>query len=220
MVKWLISILIVVLLAVLGIVYIGILKTERIAKTAESDDIVYSVRPVVINDSILRDMRSEDRYKQLRSIPYLEENNAIGLIEELTHDDTPAVINEAIGALARLNSVESVPVLLDVYEENRVREDGYGESIRLQVIDALGDIGSSTSVNFLSNEFKQDESLIYHEHILDALIKINSKDSLPALQGYLENLENNPPPDDWIELRFQWNRIKDKVRSAINEINE
>lgn len=163
----------------------------------------------------------ENPYNQAEGIAALEViggEESIEKLEDLLDSLSPSTISKAIEALGRLKAKEAIPKLENLYKNSQIRIDGYGPSIRMDILDALGNIQDENAVDFLGQQFSSNESIMYKDHILDAFQKIKSKNSLPYLKEYKTYLENNPGPEDFKELRFLINNAKDKTEKIIQAI--
>jgi len=163
--------------------------------------------------------RKQEAIEQLISIG---DRPSIERIEELTQDNTPAVVNRALSALGELKSAESIPIIEEAFNENEIRQDGYGKSIRINAVNALGEIGSENSVDVLAAALaKKDVS--FGSYVVDAMKKIGSKKSLPYLEEYkafLDNqLENMPKDEEIGEYRYIWEQADKQVKEAIDQLN-
>lgn len=163
-------------------------------------------------------LASDNPYLKTDAIVYLERegtDNAISKINLLLWDPTPLVVIEAASALSRVSNKQSAQELIAAFHYNKVRIDGYGESIREAIIDALGYIKSRDAVEILGEEFKAKGSLIYRDHIVDALSSIGGHEANQYLSHYLNYLIENPPPTDWPELFDSWKDAVNKVQDII-----
>lgn len=198
-----------------------VVKKEKEKKEEEAKAIPKIEVPQ--KEIIKEKIAEENPYRQAEAIADLEiqgGNESINQIEEYLESPTPSTIIEAVGALGRLQAKDSIDQLEDLYQNSIVRIDGYGQPIRTAIIDALGNIKDEQAVDFLGEQFKLGEGLMYDDHLLDAFEQIGSKRSLPYLEGYLGYLEANPGPEDFSDLRFLINEAKKKTERIIQEIKE
>lgn len=166
-------------------------------------------------------LHDKNPYKVSEAIAILEQKGgteSIEQLEELFNSPTPSIIMDSVAALGRMQAKESIDSLENLYTNNLTRVDGYGQSVRSEIIIALGNIKDEKAVDFLGNEFNRNESLPYKDLILDAHEKIGSKKSLPYLEEYEKFLEANPGPEDFPELRFLVNEAKEKTKRIIEAI--
>lgn len=166
-------------------------------------------------------LNDKNPYKVSEAIAILEEKGgkeSIEQLEELFNSPTPSIIMDSVAALGRMQAKESVDNLENLYTNNITRVDGYGQSVRSEIIVALGNIKDEKAVDFLGTEFSRNESLPYKELLLDAHEKIGSKKSLLYLEEFKNFLEANPGPEDFPEIRFLVNEAKERTERIIEEI--
>lgn len=166
-------------------------------------------------------LHDKNPYIVSEAIATLEEKGgkeSIEQLEELFNSPTPSIIMDSVAAIGRMQAKEAVEKLEDLYMNSITRIDGYGQSVRSEIIIALGNIKDDSAVDFLGNEFNRNESLPYKELLLDAHEKIGSKKSLPYLEEFKNFLEANPGPEDFIELKFLVNEAKKKTQRIIEDI--
>lgn len=191
----------------------GVAKEELVVQEEEEAEVIG------MTEEELKDaLRSENPYIKTDAIAYLESNGserAIMRIQELLFDDSASVVIEAALALGRTSKVGAVKDLVYSFQQNRVRIDGYGEAIRESIIYALGQIGSEEAVPLLGEEFFAQGTLVYRDHIVDALAKIGGRESAYYLEQYLNFLLENPPSDDWKAFKSAWKQAVDKVENTI-----
>lgn len=200
-------------------------KPELVVKKEEKKEEAKAIPKVEVpkKEAIKEKIEEKNPYRQAEAIADLEVqggNESINQIEGYLGSPTPSTIIEAVGALGRLQAKDSINQLEDLYQNSIVRVDGYGQPIRTAIIDALGNIKDETAVDFLGEQFKLGEGLMYDDHLLDAFDQIGSKQSLPYLEEYLRYLEANPGPEDFSDLRFLINEAKKKTERIIQEIKE
>lgn len=169
-------------------------------------------------------IESGNPYKKQEAIETLVaigDEASVQAIQKLTEDKTPSVINRALVALGELKSEESIPLIDKVFEDNQVRQDGYGESIRINAVDALGAIGSEKSVEMLGNELSK-RNVSFGSHVVGALEKIGSAKALPYLEEYNtffdEQLANMPGAEEIGEYRYVWEQSAKQVKEAIEKL--
>lgn len=174
-----------------------------------------------IKEEIIEEkISSKNPYEQSEAIAILKlkgGKESVQQLEEKLDNPNPTVIMEAVSALGSLEAKDAIDKLETLYEDSMIRVDGYGQAIRTEIIDALGNIKDERAVDFLGKEFNAKESLMYKEHLLDAHEKIGSKKSIPYLEGYLKFIEEHPVKD-FPELKFLVNKAKEKTEQIIEEI--
>lgn len=208
--------------------------TKEIAKKPTEEK-----KPVVIEEVIIVPEKAE-RAPELKEIdakiasgnPYkkqeaietlvsIGDEASVKAIGQLTEDKTPSVVNRALVALGELKSVESIPLIEEVFEANQIRQDGYGESIRINAVDALGAIGSEKSVDMLGEELSK-RNVSFGSHVVGAMEKIGSKKALPYLDSYKtfldEQLANMPRAEEIGEYRYVWEQSAKQVNEAIDKL--
>lgn len=166
-------------------------------------------------------LHDKDPYRQSEAIAMLElqgGKESINQLEELLKSPTPAIIMESVAALGRMQAKDAVENLEKLYEDSTVRVDGYQQSIRSEIIIALGNIKDEKAIELLGNAFKGKDGLMYKDLLVEAHQKIGSKKSLPYLEEYLKFLEANPGPEDFEDLRFLINKSKERTEQVIEEI--
>lgn len=191
--------------------------TKKVADLGVVDEEVYM-------DEIEVKIASGNPYRQQEAIEALVDigdEASIRQIEALAKDDTPSVVNRALRALGELDSDSSIPLIEEVFEDNRIRQDGHGESIRINAVMALGEIGSEASVDMLGKELGR-RNVSFGFHVVEALEKIDSENSLPYLEKYGTFLEDNlaklPGAEEIGEYRYVWEQAVERNKEAINSI--
>lgn len=204
-------------------------KTEekRIPEPVRVEKEVIEVKGVekpIISEEISGKIASENPYRKQEAIEELVkigDEASVRQIEEFANDRTPAVVNSALNALGELKSEASIPLIDEVFKANEVRQDGYGESIRINAIDALGAIGSEKSVDMLGAQLPK-RNLILGSYVVTAMGKIGSEKSLPYLEEYQrflnEQLANMPGAEEIGEYRYVWEQADKQVKEAIDKI--
>ncbi len=207
---------------------------EIVKKPAEEKKAVVVEEVVIVPEKVERaeiwkeidsKIDSGNPYRKQEAIEALVaigDEASIKAIQKLTEDKTPSVINRALVALGELKSVESIPTIDEVFEANRIRQDGYGESIRINAIDALGNIRSEKSVDMLGTELSKKNNASLGAHMVTALEKIGSTKALPYLEEYNtfldEQLANLPGAEEIGEYRYVWEQFSKQVKEAIDKI--
>lgn len=180
-----------------------------------------AVKEPIKKETIEEKSSSENPYEQSEAIEGLKlqgGKESILKLEEILDSPNPAVIMEAISALGSLEAKDAIDKLEHLYENSLIRADGYGQAIRTEIIDALGNIKDEKAVDFLGKEFNSNESLMYKEHLLDAHEKIGSQKSIPYLESYLKFMEEHPVKD-FPQLKFLVDKAKEKTARMIEELN-
>lgn len=199
-------------------------KPKEIIKAEEKAIEPKELEKPIVSDEISAKIDSGNPYRKQEAIEELVtigDPASIRQIEDLTKDKTPSVVNRALNALGELKSEDSIPLIEEVFNTNEIRQDGYGESIRINAINALGDIGSGKSIDMLGTELS-NRNLILSSYIVTALDKIGSEKSLPYLEEYqsflTEQLANMPGAEEIGEYRFVWEQADKQVKETIDKI--
>lgn len=193
----------------------------QVNKEQQQVEVTPSVKPEINDTELEAKLHDKNPYKVAEGITALEEKGgkeSIEQLEELFNSPNPSVIMDSVAALGRMQAKEAVENLENLYTNSITRVNGYGQSVRGEIIVALGNIKDDKAVDFLGNEFNRNESLPYKDLLLDAHEKIGSKKSIPYLEEYAKFLEANPGPEDFPELRFLVNEAKEKTKRIIEEI--
>lgn len=195
---------------------------SKLARIESSSDSMQSMDAGFVDDAHLKEaLLSDNPYMKTDAIVYLEREGSeksMQTLKGLLWDPTPTVVMEAASALARKSDESFTRELIEVFNANRKRVDGYGEPIRVSIIDALGEIGSVDAAELLGEEFFTKGSLMYRDHIVDALARIGGSASSYYLEQYLSFLIDNPPPEDWYEMESAWKQAMEKVQNTIASI--
>ena len=183
-------------------------------------------KPMGVLDEVKMKIETGNPYRQQEAIDVLVgigDAAAVAQIEALAKDDTPSVVNRSLQALGELKSEASIPLINEVFAENEIRQDGHGESIRINAVMALGEIGSEESVPLLGEELEK-RNVSFGSHVVEAMIRIGSEKSLPYLKEYEtfldEQLANMPGADVIGEYRFVWEQAAKQTKEAIEKIKE
>lgn len=212
-----------------------VVKEEPIKQAPEEKEVIEVEEVKIIPEKIDQTeawkeieskIESGNPYKKQEAIETLVsigDEKSIKTIEQLTEDKTPSVVNRALLALGELKSEESIPLIDKVFEANRIRQDGYGESIRINAVDALGNIGSEKSIDMLGAELSK-KNASFGSHVIGAMEKIGSNKALPYLEEYKtfldEQLSNLPGAEEIGEYRYVWEQFAKQVNEAIDKIKE
>lgn len=161
------------------------------------------------------------KQEAIETLVAIGDEASIKTIEKLTEDKTPSVVNQALVALGELKNEESIPLINEVFEANRIRQDGYGESIRINAVNALGSIGSEKSVDMLGTELEK-RNVSFGTNVVAAIEKIGSPKALPYLEKYKtfldEQLANMPGAEEIGEYRYVWEQAGKQVNEAIEKL--
>lgn len=184
------------------------------------------------------DLEKDSRWEAIKTLietgnPYKKEEAIAALvgigdeasvkeIERLTKDRTPAVVNWALRALGELKSVESIPLISEVFEMNRIREDGHGGGIQISAMDALGEIGSEKAVEILGRALSK-VNMNLDSHIVAAMVKIGSESALPFLEEHKVFVEEQlaiamDDENEFNPFRHIWEEAEKQVNEAIGKI--
>lgn len=197
-------------------------KRELTVKNKEDKTIEKKSELTASESTTERKIHDKNPYVQAEAIAALELKGGEESIEQLEgmfHSPSPSVIMSAVAAIGRLEAKDAINKLENLYQDSMIRVDGYGQSIRTEIIDALGNIRDEKAVDFLGQEFNAKESLMYKEHLLKAHKKIGSKKSIPYLEAYLKFIEEHPVKD-FPALKFLVDKAKEETRQIIEEIKD
>lgn len=195
-------------------------KPELITPKPEQPLIKKEPKPPIEKEKIEEKIQDTNPYRQAQTIATLELQGgpeSIAQLEEILDNPNPSVLIQAVAALGRLQAKDANRKLETLYENSMARPDGYGQSIRMEIIDALGNIKDPSTVDFLGKALNDNQDLMYKDHVLDAYAKIGSKESIPYLEAYVKFIEEHPVKD-FRELEFLVDQAKQKTEKIIEEI--
>jgi hypothetical protein len=139
---------------------------------AKNDDIIIPMFNTWLNSSnssvIIFCIKLTVQYNQLDAIP--------NLIQLLDHHDTK-VQNCAIDGLGRLKAVTAEQVLIDRY-------NSFSGSCKLEVLKALGIIGSKNSLQFLRSEFLTTDDFYRCQYAMYSILAITNQTKTELLGDF------------------------------------
>lgn len=129
-------------------------------------------------------------------------------------DPYPGVVMEA-ARLAGETRSGTVADLTGALNRNRRRPDGYGISIGMEIVRALGQLGDPAAIPALGGELERNLNWNVDGLIVDALGQIGHADALPLLQKYLAQLPAVEPENPM--EKFAWQEIVGRTEQAIEK---
>lgn len=113
----------------------------------------------------------------------------------------------AIRAYAQLTGVDAIPELASVLPKNRVRADGYQETVCTAAVKALQNICATTAVPALLAELERSEdkgwSMEYGSCVLAALQPIRTLEGCAGAAAYADRLSARIPEDKLAKAYYE-----------------
>ncbi|NAS13196.1 HEAT repeat domain-containing protein [Poritiphilus flavus] len=128
----------------------------------------------------------------LRLIKYYKQNDAQASLIQLVKHKNNQIKSEAIGCIKEFHFSDAVETLKAVFWR-------CGTDVKLQLLDAIGMMGSKKDIEFLQSIEKKENNFIVKSKALSAINAISPESIIPS-EGILETLEQ---PDEIAEAPDQ-----------------
>lgn len=144
----------------------------------------------------LNNKNSLFRREAVRALGEINDKDAIIVLDTMLAKETdPAVLNEVVIALGRMQAKGTIDKLIQIVKDSQLRSDGYGPILKGSAIEALGELKAVEAINILTGQLFIREDQLIKDKAVYALGEIGDQSTLPELEQYLKKLILGKPED-------------------------